>query len=393
MPRSARYFSRADRLEQRRRDDEPAEPQRGRERLARRAGVGDAVGFEALQRADRRAVVAVLGVVVVLDGEGVAVAQPGEQRGAALGGEDGAGRVLVGGGEDDGVFVARAPRTRRPSSSTAIGTGSRPARRAISSCSGLPGPRSRCGGRRRRRARGRRGERLGVAARDHDARGVGDHAADAAEVVGERLRGASRGRSSRRTGGRRRASSRAPRGSRAARRRAGSSRRRGRWGGSRSAGAAAARAPASARSRRPRRVGHARARALPQAQVALGGELAVGVDHHAARDAELAGEVARGRDGARRACSAPCGSPAAAPPRSGRRACRRRPSTPRGGARAADWSRSKPRNWIFHVHQLGATIAACPPSRQALVACSSSRSSPGCRSPRSASGCWSTRST
>ena len=45
----------------------PAEPQRRRERLRRRAEIDDPVRREPLQRADRRAVVAVLGVVVVLD--------------------------------------------------------------------------------------------------------------------------------------------------------------------------------------------------------------------------------------------------------------------------------------------------------------------------------------
>jgi hypothetical protein len=48
-------------------DDEPAEPERGRERLARRAGVDDPLGLQPLQRADRRPVVAVLGVIVVFD--------------------------------------------------------------------------------------------------------------------------------------------------------------------------------------------------------------------------------------------------------------------------------------------------------------------------------------
>ena len=55
---------------------EPAEPQRRRERLARRARVDDALGRHALQRADRLAVVAVLGVVVVLDDDRAALARP-----------------------------------------------------------------------------------------------------------------------------------------------------------------------------------------------------------------------------------------------------------------------------------------------------------------------------
>ena len=153
--RSARQLLGADRLEQRRRDDEPAEPERRRERLAGRAGVDDAVGLEALERADGRAVVAVLGVVVVLDRERVAVAQPGEQRGAALAGEHGAGRVLVGGGDDDGVGVraelvdAQAVVVDRDRDGLEPGAARDPR------CSGLRGPRARCGARRRRRARGR----------------------------------------------------------------------------------------------------------------------------------------------------------------------------------------------------------------------------------------------
>ena len=78
VPRSASSFSCVTASTRRRRQHEPAEPQRGRERLAHRAGVDDAVGVEALQRADGGAVVAVLGVVVVLDDDRVAGAQPGD---------------------------------------------------------------------------------------------------------------------------------------------------------------------------------------------------------------------------------------------------------------------------------------------------------------------------
>ena len=59
----------ADRFEQYGWHDEPAEPQRRGERLAGRAGVDDSVRLETLQRADGGAVVAVVGVVVVLDGD------------------------------------------------------------------------------------------------------------------------------------------------------------------------------------------------------------------------------------------------------------------------------------------------------------------------------------
>ena len=74
-----------DALDELRREDEPAEPEPGRERLAGGAGVDHAVGSEALQRADRRAVVAVLGVVVVLDDQRVALARPAARRRRATG--------------------------------------------------------------------------------------------------------------------------------------------------------------------------------------------------------------------------------------------------------------------------------------------------------------------
>ena len=106
VPRSASSFSARIGVDERRRRDEPADPERGRERLARRAGVDDPIGVEALQRADRRAVVAVLGVVVVLDRDRAALAQPAEQRGAALAAQHDAGRVLVGGCQHHGVGVA-----------------------------------------------------------------------------------------------------------------------------------------------------------------------------------------------------------------------------------------------------------------------------------------------
>ena len=56
--------------------DQPAEAQGRGQRLARRAEVDDPLGSEALERADRRAVVAELGVVVVLDDERVSPFAP-----------------------------------------------------------------------------------------------------------------------------------------------------------------------------------------------------------------------------------------------------------------------------------------------------------------------------
>ena len=94
-----------DRVDQRGRADEPAEPQAGRERLADRADHHHAIGREPLQRADRLAVVAELGVVVVLDEDAVALARPGDRVAAAGRGEDDAGRGLVRRGEDGRAHV------------------------------------------------------------------------------------------------------------------------------------------------------------------------------------------------------------------------------------------------------------------------------------------------
>ena len=77
------------------RGEDPAEPQRRRERLRRGAEVRDALGVEPLERRERAAVVAELGVVVVLDHEPVGRARPGEQRVAPLGPHHRAGRELV----------------------------------------------------------------------------------------------------------------------------------------------------------------------------------------------------------------------------------------------------------------------------------------------------------
>ena len=188
--------------------------------------------------------------------------QPGEQRGAALAGEHGAGRVLVGGREDDGVVVRASSLDAQPvvvDRDRARARG--PARRAISSCSGLAGSsiamrRAPPVGERVAEQR----ERLGVAARDHDARrrrrprrgrGRGSRRAPARSVsrpIRVAVLEVGVGHRRERLAGRAQ-----PGGAREA------SRRRGRWGGSRSAAAAAARARGSCPLRggaaRPTRAG------------------------------------------------------------------------------------------------------------------------------------------
>ena len=158
VPQSARSFSSVTASQQLRRHHKPAQPQRRRQRLAGRAGVDDPVGLESLEGADRRSVVAVLGVVVVLDHDRVVRAEPREQGRTPLAGEDGAGRVLVGGGEDDRVDVGplerldpdAAPRRPRPA---------RPRGRPRPQCDaarGGWGSRTRCASHPGRRGPGRR---------------------------------------------------------------------------------------------------------------------------------------------------------------------------------------------------------------------------------------------
>jgi hypothetical protein len=95
-----------DGLEQRVRHEEPAEPQTGRERLAGRAGEGDAVRVERLERADGLPVVPQLGVVIVLDHKAGGCACPGDRGDATLGMEHRTQRELVRGRQEDRSRVA-----------------------------------------------------------------------------------------------------------------------------------------------------------------------------------------------------------------------------------------------------------------------------------------------
>jgi hypothetical protein len=77
-------FGVRDVLHQTRRQHHPAEAQRRREGLACRADVGGAFRRDALERANRFAVVAKLGIVVVLDDDGVSLSGLFEQGSASL---------------------------------------------------------------------------------------------------------------------------------------------------------------------------------------------------------------------------------------------------------------------------------------------------------------------
>ena len=81
----------------------PAEPQPGRERLRDRVHVHDVLGREALEGADGMAVVAVLGVVVVLDHDRSGAARPRDERRPPRRVEHDAGRELVGGRDEHRV--------------------------------------------------------------------------------------------------------------------------------------------------------------------------------------------------------------------------------------------------------------------------------------------------
>ncbi len=90
---------------QRRRRQQPAQAQPGRQHLARRARVHDDVAAQPLDRADRLAVVAELRVVVVLDDQRARPRRPVREGRPAIGRQHPARRVLVGGRDDDAVDV------------------------------------------------------------------------------------------------------------------------------------------------------------------------------------------------------------------------------------------------------------------------------------------------
>ena len=94
-----------ERLDELLRQDEPAEPEPRRQGLARGPGVSDPVGIQALHGADRSAVIAVFGVVVVLEDQRPGPLRPPEHRGARLGREHAPGRPLVRRSEDKDVGV------------------------------------------------------------------------------------------------------------------------------------------------------------------------------------------------------------------------------------------------------------------------------------------------
>ena len=278
-----------DRVDQRRRQHQPAEPQARSERLGGGPQVHDAVGRQALQRSERRAVVAKLGVVVVLDHQ-APVARPLDQRGATPAARarrpSGTGARALSAPPEHRSPQHRCPprrparrglpgRRRRERHDAAAGTGPRP---RSSRCPGAAhGPAARAPAWRRRR------RRSSPARRRRRARAAGRR----------RARGAARARRARR--GRRTRSpapSAARRAARAATARAGTRPGRGRRGRSRTAARARAGGTCPIACRRGRR--HVGAGALARDQIALGEQLRVGVDDQPPRDLQIARQRARG---------------------------------------------------------------------------------------------------
>ena len=277
-------------------NDHPAEPQPRRERLADRAGVQHAVGREALHGTDRRAVVAVLGVVVVLQHEGAGAGGPVDQGGPTRRGQDDPERELVGGrsehragGELLEPVDAQAVRVHRHGQHLeSVGDQLLAPRRA----GRVLHPDAPCAAGDERAGEERHA--LRHAGSDHDALGVAVHAAGAAEVA--RQGDAQLGRAARVAvvePGVGCVAQRAPQ-----RPEPGRAREQRHVGAARAVVEARRLVGARSGDRQRRgdgRLRHAGRRALGGDQVALRAELGVGVDDHSPRHAELARERARRR--------------------------------------------------------------------------------------------------
>jgi hypothetical protein len=178
-----------ERIDQPRWREQPAKPERRRERLARRADRDHLLGDEALQGPERAAVVAQLSVVVVLDDQRAAPSGPGGERLPPLAAEGGTARVGVRGCDEERVDARVVERLRVESE---LVDGDRD--RLQSACADrisvpgvarlLDGDAVRAGA-----AEDATDERqpLHEPAADDDPVGGGDGAARAAEVVGQRL--------------------------------------------------------------------------------------------------------------------------------------------------------------------------------------------------------------
>ena len=211
VPRSSRSFAAIDPRRALGRHH-PAEPQARGERLRHRPGVGDPLGARPCSAPTGGAVVAVLGVVVVLEHERVRPRPPTRRAGPARGGQDDAERELVGGGDHHRVERASASSssTRSPSSSTGTRHSLEPGRGELRAAGPLEGPRPRSApAARHERAAEQRHALRHAGGHDH-ALGVAGGAADPAEVRRERTRSSARRAGRRSRAARRGVAERAP---------------------------------------------------------------------------------------------------------------------------------------------------------------------------------------
>ena len=280
-------------------EDEPAEPQAGRERLARGSGVDDPLRGQRLQRAERVPVVAELAVVVVLDDQPAGARAPTRPRSPRRR-APAARRAGTGGPASAARRRPIASRsTAAPSSSTSSGASLSPhalrgARRWPAGCSARSraslAPRARSASQSSRNPCVKPEQtttRSGVTATP---RARATYSASAARSSG-RPRGS---RVAERPGGRRASARRAAAEPGRAResRHVGRARAAGRTGSGASAARARRRRPA--RSRAGRSATHVPEPCMA-VEPALGDELAVGLGDRVPREAEVGGERPRGR--------------------------------------------------------------------------------------------------
>ncbi len=284
-----------------RRKDQPAQPEPGRQALARGAGVDDVLGSERLHRADRLPVVTELPVVVVLDDQPAGPAGPLHHHGAPPGGQRHPERELVRRGQQHGVGAAKLADRRalgidgqRRQAQPAVGGHVAVRLQAV----GLGGQ---DGGAARPQRLAQQPEAMGEARADDDPVRVGAHAPGPGEVASQdaaQFRAAARVAVAQRLG---RRGGQAP----AGRGEPFLARERGQvW----RAGPQVIAQPVRLR-RRPRcrraglggPIGDLCSGAAPRGQPAFRDELPVRLGHGVPGDAQVAGQRARGRQLGRRA--------------------------------------------------------------------------------------------
>ncbi len=320
------------------------------------------VGRQTLQRADRCPVVAVLGVVVVLDDDRSALGGPANHRGPVPRGQDGPGGPLVRRRQDDGIGLA-VPQQVDPD---AVTVDRDPDHLEPGRACGREGVVT--GGRvlQRQPFRARGGQHvdeqrhaLRVAGADHHVIRFGHGAANPVQVAGQRraqLRHAAPGQVAEhlvRGVSERTADGPQPRGpGEAGHVGAAVTEVDGRLGLARRT---------QRRGRRSRSGRHLRVPARTAAQVPLGGQLLVGLDHDPAGDAEVGWPAPAWAAGRIRAPAGPRGSPPGSRSRSAGAAESARHAA---AARAVpDWSWFQPSDWTLSPGPISVRVELYPPTK------------------------------